>query len=338
MRSLRDVDLTRLNSFGVAARAREVFVLETPDDGAMLQAALVGRPPPLIVGGGSNLLFAGDPAMPLVLVRTLGRRVVEDDGEQVVIEIEAGENWDEIVRWSLLQGFCGLENLALIPGSVGAAPWQNIGAYGVEVADHIDSVEAFSPASGAAVRLARTDCGFGYRDSVFKHGAYAGWLIRSVRLALSRRPCLRLDYADLRAEPELPPAPTACDVADAVTRIRRRKLPDPAHVGNAGSFFKNPVLEASFAEQLRAAHPRLPLHPVAGSPQTSKASAAWLIDACGWKGFRDGPIGVSDAHALVLVNHGGGSGAALLALATRIQQSVHERFGVMLEPEPTIVG
>ncbi|MGE0311139.1 MAG: UDP-N-acetylmuramate dehydrogenase [Lautropia sp.] len=343
MNRLRDVDLSRLNSFGVAARAREVLVYGSREDTAPMLDALAGATSPaLVLGGGSNVVFAGDPAGPVVLVRSRGRRVVEDAGDRVVVEVEAGEDWDSTVRWSIAQGFYGLENLVSIPGSVGAAPWQNIGAYGLEIAERIATVDAIDLVGGHARRFTRAECGFGYRDSVFKRGEGAHWLIRSVALALSRRPAVRIDYGDLRAElgaaagtPEAAPGPAA--VADAVAAIRRRKLPDPARLGNAGSFFKNPVLDADRADRLRAEHPGLPLYPVA-DPALRKASAAWLIESCGWKGAREGAIGVSAQHALVLVNHGGGTGREVIALARRIQESVLERFGVRLEPEPTIVG
>ncbi len=339
MHRLRDVDLSGHNSFGVAARAREVLVLDARSDAPALLEAIAGDPiAPLLIGGGSNLLFAADPVGPVVFVRSRGRRILEDDGERVVLEIEAGENWHETVCWTLAQRLYGLENLALIPGSVGAAPWQNIGAYGVELETHVEAVEALDLGTGERRRFSRAECGFGYRDSVFKRAPRGRWLILSVALVLSRRPSARVEYGELRAE--LGSTGAAADplaIAEAVTRIRRRKLPDPAVLGNAGSFFKNPVLDADDAAQLVADNPGLPLYPIADATGRRKASAAWLIDACGWKGVREGAVGVSAAHALVLVNYGGGTGREVLALAVRIQQSVRERFGVQLEPEPTIV-
>jgi len=246
--------------------------------------------------------------------------------------------WHGFVMHTLSLGLCGLENLALIPGTVGAAPIQNIGAYGVEVRDRVHAVEVFERATATTRLLAPDECAFAYRDSAFKREPHR-WIVTAVEFTLSRHAPPVLDYAGLRDELAAMAItdPTASQVADAVIRIRRRKLPDPAVLGNAGSFFKNPVVLVAQADALRAAHPTLPVFPGEGDA-SRKLSAAWLIDACGWKGHRDGDAGVSPEHALVLVNHGSASGAQLLDLARRIAASVHERFGVMLEPEPRIVG
>jgi UDP-N-acetylmuramate dehydrogenase len=221
---------------------------------------------------------------------------------------------------------------------VGAAPIQNIGAYGVEVRERIHAVEAFDRRAGAMVRLDNAACAFAYRDSLFKRDP-DHYLVAAVEFALPRRPSLRLDYAGISEELAAMgvDAPTPARVADAVIRIRRRKLPDPAVVGNAGSFFKNPVVPVAQAETLHAAHASLPVFR-AGGDDARKLSAAWLIDQCGWKGHRDGDAGVAASHALVLVNHGNATGAQLLDLARRIAGSVEERFGVAIEPEPRIVG
>lgn len=343
------------NTFGIAANA--LLLVDVDDAGALpaLFADDIVRGAPLVLGGGSNVLFAGDPDGAVVALRGRHIRIVIDDGDgRVVVRAEAGAVWHDCVRWTLAQGLAGLENLALIPGTVGAAPIQNIGAYGVELDERIHAVEAFEPARGATVRFARADCGFAYRDSRFKRDPDR-FIVTAVEFALSRTPALRLDYAGIGDELTAMgvDAPTPASVAEAVCRIRRRKLPDPALIGNAGSFFKNPIVAQVRAEALRAAHPRMPVYPLAPFPADAaahgatpidgeharcKLSAAWLIETCGWKGHRDGDAGVSAQHALVLVNHGAASGAQLLDLARRIAESVRKRFGIALEPEPRIVG
>jgi UDP-N-acetylmuramate dehydrogenase len=246
--------------------------------------------------------------------------------------------WHDFVLWTLSRGLCGLENLALIPGTVGAAPIQNIGAYGVEVRERIHAVEAFDRSNGAMARLDNAACNFAYRDSLFKRDPER-YVVTAVEFALPRTPSLRVDYAGLGEELAAMGVsdPTPSQVADAVIRIRRRKLPDPAVLGNAGSFFKNPIVPVAQAEALQAEHPSLPVFR-GSSEDTRKLSAAWLIDQCGWKGHREGDAGVAPSHALVLVNHGNATGAQLLDLARRIAGSVRERFGVAIEPEPRIVG
>ena len=338
------LDLGPLTTFGLPARASTGgWRLDALDELDALHRHLAERPqPPLLLGGGSNLLIVRDLDEAVVVVRTRGRRVIADDGQRVLVEIAAGETWDQTVRWALAQGLAGIENLILIPGTTGAAPWQNIGAYGVELAGVIDSVDAWHRSDNRIETFDREACRFGYRDSVFKQPGMEAWLIVTVRLALTREAAVRVDYGEVRAElagAGVPVDPTPADVAAAIERIRRRKLPDPAVLGNAGSFFKNPLLDASQAARLRtdaaaAGLSEPPLHPAGNE---TKASAAWLIDQCGWKGHRDGDAGVSPDHALVLVNHGQATGAELLALAQRIQASVFERFGIRLEPEPRII-
>jgi len=330
--------LRALNSFGVDARARRLITLSAPADTDAALAAIAGESRVLVLGGGSNLLLAGDFDGAVLHIALRGRRIVSRDDATALVEAAAGEPWHEFVCWTLEQGLSGLENLSLIPGTVGASPIQNIGAYGVEMRESFESLEAVDRATGERRRFAPADCRFGYRDSIFKHPEGARWLILSVRFRLSARFTPRLDYGELRDElgALLPPEsePDARDVARAVIAIRRRKLPDPARLGNAGSFFRNPVVDAAKAAALAASHPDLPRYPA--SPGV-KLSAGWLIDRCGWKGHRDGDAGVHAQHALVLVNHGSATGAQLLALAERIRESVAQRFGVELEPEPTIV-
>ncbi len=335
---LADAPLDALNTFGIRANARVLWRLDDETDLPQVLGALHAEPEPaLVLGGGSNLLITGDIARPVLQVALRGIRVLEDDGERAILEAAAGEPWDGLVRRSLSAGLCGLENLALIPGTAGAAPIQNIGAYGVELKDCFDSLDAIHLRDGTRRRFDAADCAFGYRDSLFKQPGGNAWLVLSVRLRLSRRPRLRLDYGEIREELARAgvTSPSATDVADAVSAIRRRRLPDPAVLGNAGSFFKNPLVAPEVADALRLREPGLPMWPAG---DRVKLSAAWMIDRCGWKGHRDGDAGVHAAHALVLVNHGRATGAQLLALARRIRDSVRERFGVELEPEPLVVG
>lgn len=351
-RITRDAPLRGRNTFGVAATTP--LLVEVADTRA-LPALFANSTVPadaMVLGGGSNLLFAADPAQALLVLD--GRRldVLEEHAGRAIVRAEAGMPWHDCVMATLERGLCGLQNLALIPGTVGAAPIQNIGAYGVEVGDAIHAVEAFDRVRGEVVRLDRAACAFAYRDSVFKREPDA-LVVTAVEFALDRTPSVHTGYAGLAEELAAMGVvtPTPRQLADAVIRIRRRKLPDPARVGNAGSFFKNPVVQAAQAEALRDEHPALPVYPVApfpadaaahgvatGNGVRSKLSAAWLIERCGWKGHRDGDAGVSDAHALVLVNHGQATGLQLLDLARRIADSVHARFGVAIEPEPRIVG
>ena len=334
----RDADLRALNTFGVPARAPWLLQVNAPHTLAEALALEQLRGLPLLpLGGGSNLLFAGDAPGTVLVVGSDRIDLLDAAGAQVRVRAEAGAQWHRLVMWSVEQGLSGLENLALIPGSVGAAPIQNIGAYGVEAGERIVAVDAWDRVAGAPVRLDREACAFGYRDSAFKRQPER-WIITAVEFELSRGVRPQLDYAGLADELQAMgvAAPGPREIAAAVTRIRQRKLPDPARVGNAGSFFKNPLVPEAQADALRAAHPALPVFPAGEGAR--KLSAAWLIDACGWKGAREGDAGVSAAHALVLVNHGNATGLQLLDLARRIAASVQARFGVVLEPEPRLVG
>jgi len=338
-RIVENARLDARNTFGVAARAP--MLVEVADASALPELfgyGMLRDGPVLVLGGGSNVLFAGDPSGVVLALGAQSIAIVEDDGEGAVIRADAGVEWHAFVLWTLGHGFAGLENLSLIPGTVGAAPIQNIGAYGVEVRESIHAVHAFDRTTRAMTTLAPPACAFAYRDSVFKH-APDRYVVTAVDFRLSRTPHLRLDYAGVGDELAAMgvDAPRPSHVAEAVCRIRRRKLPDPAVIGNAGSFFKNPIVPVDVAERLHAAHPTLPMFR-SGNDATRKLSAAWFIDQCGWKGHRDGDAGVAPSHALVLVNHGKATGAELLALARRIADSVDERFGVAIEPEPRIVG
>ncbi|MDE2196737.1 MAG: UDP-N-acetylmuramate dehydrogenase [Gammaproteobacteria bacterium] len=331
-----DAPLTRRNTFRVPARAAWLAEIH---DAAVIPEVLtlpqVKNLPLLVLGEGSNVLFTRDFDGLVLVMANRGIETLADDGETMLVRAAAGEDWHGLVRWSLAQGLCGLENLSLIPGTAGAAPIQNIGAYGVELSTTLESVAAFDRQAGAQVQLTRTQCDFSYRQSIFKQQPDR-WIITGVDLHLHRNARLKLDYAGVREELAVMHVanPTALDVSEAVCRLRRRKLPDPAVIGNAGSFFKNPVVSTDQAARLQSAHAGLPIF---NAPDGKKLSAAWLIESCGWKGFREGDAGVSDKHALVLVNHGHATGAQIWALAQRIRDSVQERFDIRLEPEPRIL-
>jgi UDP-N-acetylmuramate dehydrogenase len=332
-----DVSLQPFNTFGVATRAR--YLAHAHDDaevGEALQAAKRLQLPLLVIGGGSNLLLTGDVEALVLRMASRGLRIVSSQGDAVLVEAEAGEPWHPFVQWTLEQGLQGLENLSLIPGTVGAAPMQNVGAYGVEIKDVFAGLTALDRHTGELREFTLDECEFAYRDSRFKREA-GRWLILRVRFALARAGALRLDYGPLRqrlAEQGVS-EPTASDVSRAICSIRSEKLPDPAVLGNAGSFFKNPLVSADLAVQLRVEYADLVAYPQADGQV--KLAAGWLIEKAGWKGFRDGDAGVHRQQALVLVNYGGATGAQLLALARRIQADIQARFGVSLEIEPNIV-
>jgi UDP-N-acetylmuramate dehydrogenase len=292
----------------------------------------------LVLGEGSNVLFAADFPGLVLCISADDCQVIRDDGDTGLIRAEAGMLWNELVNWTLARGWNGLENMALIPGTVGACPIQNIGAYGVEVADFIETVEAYNRHTGQFKRLAKADCAFGYRDSRFKQEREA-WVICAVEFRLSRNRPLQMGYAGVPEELAAMGVtqPTAVHMAEAISRIRTRKLPNPALIGNAGSFFKNPILPEAAITALKATHPTAPVFN-AGVSGFGKVSAAWLIEQAGWKGYRMGDAGIAEQHALVLVNYGAASGAELVALARQVVISVQTRFGIALEPEPRIIG
>jgi UDP-N-acetylmuramate dehydrogenase len=331
-------DLRALNTFGLPARAARLVRL---DDPAQI-AALARQPdwhamPRLVLGGGSNIVLTGDFAGIVLKVAIAGRALVGEDEAAWYVRAGAGEDWHAFVCWTLAQGWPGLENLSLIPGTVGAAPIQNIGAYGLELGERLHSVDAVSLDDGAPRRFTAAQCGFGYRDSVFKHAAAGRWLITAVTFRLPRRWQPVTAYAELARElaARAIDAPTPHDIAAAVIAIRRRKLPDPACIGNAGSFFKNPLVDAATLERLLVRHPDLPHYPQPDGRH--KLAAGWLIERCGWKGRDLGPVGCFERQALVLVNRGGASGADVLRLARAIEDDVFGRFGVRLAPEPVFV-
>jgi UDP-N-acetylmuramate dehydrogenase len=338
-----DLSLRELNSFGLPAVARTLArVTSEADVRRLLADPRCGAAPKLVLGGGSNLVFSRDPQAVVLKVEVMGRRLVAERPEARIVELGAGESWHEVVAWTLGQGWPGLENLALIPGTVGAAPVQNIGAYGLELADRFESLDAVDLVTGRTVTLDARACAFGYRDSIFKRDAREGGLagkslITRVRLRLPRPWQPVLGYLDLerRMAETGQAAPDARTIFEWVCAIRRAKLPDPAQIGNAGSFFKNPIVSAEQCRDIIGRDPEIVHYPMPDGRM--KLAAGWLIDACGWKGKSVGRAGVYERQALVLVNRGGATGAEVVTLARAIQESVYGRFGIRLEPEPVIV-
>jgi UDP-N-acetylmuramate dehydrogenase len=342
----RNVPLQAFNSFGIVAKAFSLVRVRAESDvQAVLADRALGPAPKFVLGGGSNVVLTGDVKPVVLKVEIRGRRGVGETAKAWVVEAGAGENWHDFVTWTLDQGWPGLENLALIPGTVGASPVQNIGAYGVELQDRFDSLDAIDLTTGRVFTLNAAQCAFGYRDSVFKHassganglGLAGKALILRVRFALPKPWKPVLGYLDLerkRAETGIA-APGARQIFDWVCAIRRAKLPDPAVIGNAGSFFKNPTVTPEQCADIIARDPKVVHYPM---PDGSiKLAAGWLIDACGWKGKSVGQASVYEKQALVLVNRGGATGGQVMTLARAIQTSVYERFGIRLEPEPVVV-
>ena len=334
IREFHQISLRTRNSFGVDQQAARLVEFETPEELRTFFAA--GIPEKwMVLAGGNNILFTGD--YDGVLLTPVARRIalLSDDGEEVRVRVDAGVEWDDLVEWAVQRGLWGIENLSLIPGKAGAAPVQNIGAYGCEAKDAIRRVEMYCVETGAMLTLDAAHCGFGYRESVFKHDLKGRVIITAVEIALSHTPRPRLGYGDVEREVEARGGVTLRNIREAICSIRRAKLPDPAVLGNAGSFFKNPVVEASVAENLLKTYPEMPHYP---APEGRvKLAAGWLIDRAGMKGRREGAVGVHERQALVLVNHGGATGGEVIAFAHKVQERVREKFGIEIDTEVNIL-
>ena len=339
MHVLRNEPLGPLNTLALESCARRLVRADNHDTVlAALAYAQENNLPLMPLGSGSNIVLSDDVEYVVLQMATRGFEIIEDDGKTIVVRVAAGENWHELVNSTVTRGFYGLENLALIPGTVGAAPIQNIGAYGVELAPLVEQVHCLEIPSGRAAHFDREHCEFAYRDSVFKQALRDQFLITAVDLRLHRDANVHIDYPALAGElRQLNVADaTPQDVMDAVIRIRRRRLPDPADIPNAGSFFKNPVVTARQANELSQRFASLPQYPQ--SDGRIKLPAAWLIEHCGWKGYRRNGLGVHPEHALVLVNYGCNQGKALLNLAGEIADTVMRAFDIVLEIEPRVYG
>ncbi len=338
MKIQQQVSLKGYNTFGIDAIARYFVAIHTVEE---LREALRLQeyPEKIILGGGSNMLITGDLDALVLHINLKGIHVTQEDADEVVVRAMAGENWHNLVLWTLEKGYGGLENLSLIPGNTGTAPIQNIGAYGVELKDCFESCEALEVASSQIVSFSKEDCLFGYRDSFFKNEGKGRYILTSVSMRLTKRDhTLHTAYGDIGAEllRQGIQEPTIHEVSNAVVAIRKSKLPDPEELGNSGSFFKNPVLNAADFKAFQKEHPGVPFYKI--SDHSYKVPAGWLIEQCGFKGRRFGDAGVHAKQALVLVNYGTATGGEILQLAQMIQEEVHRRFHIAITPEVNIIS
>lgn len=335
IRETADAPLRQRNSFHVEERAERLIEFDRKEDLDLIFGK--GRPERwYVLGGGNNILFTRRFEGTLIKPAATGITVIGEDADTVTLRAEAATDWDRMVAWCVERGLWGAENLSLIPGTVGASPVQNIGAYGAEAAGIIYRVHLYDTLRREHVTLEKADCRFAYRDSIFKHEMRGRTVITAVELRLGKHPSPNLAYGDLKAQVEARGGASIANIRDAVCAIRRSKLPDPDTLGNAGSFFKNPVVDNATAERLREEDPACPVYPVSAHGMC-KLAAGWLIDRAGLKGFRMGRVGVHERQALVLVNFGGATGNEVIALARYVQDRVFDRFGVRIEPEVNIL-
>lgn len=332
-----NISLKPFNTFGIAKKARFFTLADSLES---LKQALTwaksNHQNVLVLGGGSNILLISDFEGLVIKVELKGIQTVREDEDHIWVKVGAGEVWHDWVMYSIAQNWAGLENLSLIPGTVGASPMQNIGAYGVEIKEVFENLEALDRTSLRIKTFSSDDCGFGYRESVFKHQLKDQYVICSVTFKLKKSPVFKVEYGaiqDVLKEKGVEKL-SLRSVSDAVISIRKSKLPDPAQIGNAGSFFKNPTINSDHFEKLKAQFPSLPGYP---SGEGVKVSAGWLIEQAGWKGKRIGDVGVHEKQALVLVNYGEGDGAAIQDLSKQVQESVKAKFGIELSPEVNFI-
>lgn len=335
-RIYNNINLENRNSFGVKQQATMLVEFETAQELKELFEEL--KPSKwYVLGAGNNTLFTDDYDGVLFTPICSKRTILNDDGEWVDVRVESAHDWDEFVAWSVDNGLWGIENLSAIPSSVGAAPVQNIGAYGAEVKSVVTTVEYFDTQKLEVVRLKCEECGFGYRESIFKHELRGVAIILAVEFRLHRSATPNLGYGDVIKEVESRGGATIKNIREAICAIRASKLPDPKELGNAGSFFKNPIVPKIVAERLLNEYPNMPSYPVPNNEESVKLAAGWLIDQAGLKGYREGHVGVHDRQALVLVNHGGATGGEVLHFAEFVCSVVHTKFGVNIVPEVNIL-
>ncbi len=337
IRFKENYSLKKYNTFNIDVKARYFFEFTELEDLPFFLESnkeLTGQKI-LLLGGGSNLLFANDFDGLIIHSNVPGVQLVNEDREHVWLEVGAGEDWDRFVEYCVLNEYYGIENLSLIPGNVGAVPVQNIGAYGVEVCDFVVTVKGFDLKTREEYHISAKDCGFAYRDSIFKHELKNRFVVSSVVFRLNKFPNFKLDYGHLKAEVEKEGEINIHNIRKAVVDIRESKLPDPVLVGNAGSFFKNPVVKKELADKLQAEFKDIPTY-ATGNGHV-KLAAGWLIDQCGWKGYRKRDAGVHEKQALVLVNYGDATGEEIVQLSEEIRKSVAEKFNVELEREVNLI-
>ncbi len=331
-----NISLRDRNSFGIDQRARQLIEFDSLEElHTIFESESLEEW--MVVGGGNNIIFTKD--YEGTLLCPVGQRIeiLSEIGGKVQVRVDAGLEWDDLVEWSVQNGLWGLENLSQIPGKVGAAPVQNIGAYGCDVSQTIKSVELFSVDTLSSVVLSGEHCGFGYRESVFKGYLKGRVIITSVSFVLNREPNPQLSYGDLEREVALRGGASLLNIRDAVCAIRGSKLPDPKQMGNAGSFFKNPIVGRGVAEELSKKYDNMPQYPIPSDPEHVKLAAGWLIDRVGLKGYSEGSVGVHDKQALVLVNRGEATGEQVMRFARMVQQRVADEFGVGIDTEVNIV-
>jgi UDP-N-acetylmuramate dehydrogenase len=334
----KNLQLKNYNTFGIPSIAKELILINNIDDIFLAVNQEIFTHKHLIIGGGSNILLDGDYDGIVIKNNLKGKQVIHEDDDFVWVKAAGGEVWHELVMYCVDRNLGGIENLSLIPGTVGAAPMQNIGAYGVELTDVFETLEAIDILTGELKLFSKTDCAFGYRTSVFKTNLKGKYIITAVTLKLSKHPLIKMQYGaikDVLAAQQID-APTIKDISNAVIAIRSSKLPDPKILGNAGSFFKNPEISSLQYGELKLVYPEMPGFPTQNN--LTKVPAGWLIEQCGWKGKRIGNTGAHKDQALVLVNYGNATGQEIIALAEAIQQSVLEKFGITILPEVNLIS
>ena len=334
-REFHNINLSPRNSFGVDQQARQLIEFDSEED----LTAIFSRELPsewMVLSGGNNILFTRDYEGLLLTPTAREIRILSEAEDEVLVAVDAGVEWDDLVEWAVSHDLWGVENLSLIPGKAGAAPVQNIGAYGAEAAQVIRRVHVFLTDERRMVVIPAKECRFGYRESIFKHELKGRAIITRIEIALHRTPAPHLDYGDVRCEVDALGGVTLRNIREAICKIRRHKLPDPKVTGNAGSFFKNPIVEDALAQRLKAQFPEMPTYPTSEAGHT-KIAAGWLIDQAGLKGYSEGHVGVHPRQALVLVNLGGATGGEVIAFAHTIQAKVKARFGIEISTEVNII-